>query len=208
MAVGEVYECVFVHRTARQQNCLIVRHYVVSSIVGTQPGRLEIAAGLSTNWGNGIKNIIADSVTYQGIYMRMVYPTTTQQVFRTDGNGAGLLVGDQLPSNCPAVITLRAFQAPPRTRGRLYLPPPTEAESGLDGEPTAAYKVLVNTFINTQLLPTVTIVDGADEADMSPCIFSTKPPNLSYLIDYAAVRNDFGSQARRRSISRPDRSMF
>lgn len=208
MALGEVYECVFVHRTARQQNCLIVRHYVVSAIVGTQPGRLEIAAGLSTNWGNGIKNIISDQVTYQGIYMRMVYPTVTQQVFRTDADGPGVLVGDMLPSNAPAIVTLRAFQAPPRTRGRMYLPPPTEAESGLDGEPTAAYKALVTTFINGTVLPAVTVVDGADEVDMSPCIFSTKPPHLSYLIEYAAVRNDFGSQARRRSISRPDRSMF
>lgn len=186
------------------QNAINVSHWKATAIGGAGLTLQQVADGLSTLWAVQMKPCVPNGGLYKGAKCRLVMPVPTAVVVTTNGNGAGTLgAGDQIPSQCASVITLRASTAPPKTRGRIYMPAPTEAENSALGVPTAAY-ITAQAGIRTMMLVNQVITVGADSVTLRACLWHRKPPVAVYLIDSAVTRNFWGTQRRRSGINRTD----
>lgn len=208
MAVGDVYELAAYHRTADQQNQVNVTHWRVENIAGTGLGLQQIADDLSGLWGGIIQLYIPATTTYQGCKFRRVFPNPTNVIQTEQGNTAGSLVGDPLPSNVSMLISKRSYTAPVFVRGRTFLPSPDETENDATGAPGAAYRTSVKAAFDA--LYTIDQVLGSlpDQITVRNGIYRRNHSPVFYPTDYCLYRRFWTSQRRRRPISRPDISVF
>jgi hypothetical protein len=186
------------------QNALNVMHLKVTAITGTGLTLQQLCTLFEAAWGPVIKPALPNAWSFHGIKCRSVFPIPTAVVTSAAVAGAGTLgAGDLLPPQTAAVITIRASTAPPRTRGRLYLPPATEAENFSTGVPTAAYATIVG-GITTYLTAAHTYTAGGDSATCSFVIYHRKVPQTAYPVTSASMRGFWGTQRRRSAINRND----
>lgn len=203
MVLNDVMEFASVVYNANQ-NAINVSHWKVTNVGGTGLSLQQAADGLSTLWAAQMKPCVPNGGTYKGAKARVVFPTPTAVLISTNGAGAGTLgAGDQLPPQVASVITLRASTAPPRTRGRLYMPAPTEAENSGTGVPTAAY-ITACAGIRTIMQVAQVITVGANSLTLTPVLYHRKPPQATYAIDSVVSRSFWGTQRRRSGINRND----
>lgn len=66
----------------------------------------------------------------QGVRAKRIYPALTDEVEYTTGAGPGAGTGEALPSFVAAKVELKTGTGGRRNRGRMYLPGPTEGNSG------------------------------------------------------------------------------
>jgi len=201
-AVGDIVEAAYVCY-GLGQNAINVVHWRIQSQTGTGATMQEIANKLSTDWGALIKPLITASLTYRGAKVRIVSPVPTSVTLTTSGNGNGTVAGDPLPAQVAFVLSLRASGAPPRSRGRLYLPATGESSNDATTTPTAGYVTNVNALA-ADLLANKTVVGAGGNSVLMPCLFHRAPPQAFYQFTAAINRTSWGTQRRRSSINRND----
>lgn len=201
-SVGDIIEAAYVC-FGLGQNAINVVHWRLQSITGVGATMNEIASKLSTDWAGFIKPLISTALTYRGAKVRVVSPVPTAVTLTTSGNGAGTVAGDPLPAQVAYVLSLRSSLAPPRTRGRIYLPATGESSNDATTTPTAGYVTNVN-LLAVDLQVNKTVVGAGGNSVLMPVLFHRKPPQAFYQITASINRTSWGTQRRRSSINRGD----
>jgi len=207
MAVDDTFEHRMVFRHTQSQNGVLVKCWRITVQSGARPTMLEIGTSIETRLLNPLLACISSAWTYQGYKIRMVYPNPSQIVPLAHSAVGGSLIGESLPPQVASLVSLRSTVAPPRVRGRMYVPCATETESG-SGVPLA---VLTNSLATlADLLLTEMTVNGAGGTScIMRCGISPQKSRLFfYPFDVRNVRTRFATQRRRSAINRPDVSEF
>lgn len=204
MAVGDVFEFASVCYTG-SQNQINVFHMRVLSLVGAQLPFQTIADQISGSWGSVITTAISNLTTYKGIKFRQVSAPKTAVIITTNGQANGTLTGDRLPLQVSGLVSLRAASAPPRTRGRIYVPSPVEGQNDANGNPTAGYQTILAS-IGSYLIADHNIVVGAQTTVLRPVLFRDGTPSFFFDLTTSIVRANWATQRRRSGINRNDTS--
>lgn len=207
MAVDDTYEMRLIHRHVRSQNAVTVRHWRVSITQGIPPTMQEIANSIEAVVQPLLTACVAADWSYVGWKIRQVYPTPTQLIPQAHAAIAGGLVGESLPTQVAGVISMRSQSAPPRSRGRIFVPCPTEVESG-SGAPIASLQTKYAALADRLLQPVT--VNGAQggACTLSCGIWKRTAGVFFYPFTSRVVRANFGTQRRRSSINRSDALEF
>lgn len=208
MAIGDVYETAFYHRTVDGQNAVNVTHWRHEATVGSALGTQQIADEISEAWGATILAFLPSTTKYQGCKFRRVFPNPTNMIQSEAGAGDGSLITDPLPAHVTFLISRRSYTAPVYVRGRLYLPAPDEAQNSSLGAPEAAYRSAVKTAFDALLTFDLPLTIGADTVSVRNGIFRRNHSPVFYPTDFCLYRQKWTSQRRRRPITRPDISVF
>jgi len=204
MAVGDVFEFASVCY-GHSQNQINVFHMRVKSLTGAQLPFQTIADQISASWGGALTAVISAGTSYKGLKFRQVSAPKTAVIVSLGGAAAGAVAGDRLPTQVCGLVSLRAASAPPRTRGRIYIPSPTEGQSDANGDPTAAY-VTALAAIGSYLSNDHNIIVGGQTTVLTPCLFRDGTPSFFWDITTALVRTQWATQRRRSGINRSDTS--
>lgn len=70
---------------------------------------------------------LGSNVRLDGASAKRIFPAVTDEVFNADGAGVGGLTQNTLPAFCSQQIDVKTGGGGRRNRGRIFLPPPTEA---------------------------------------------------------------------------------
>lgn len=209
MNPGDLIQLRLIWRHTLGQNAINVRNYKVTAVASPSPTLLEIAEDIVGELIPLYKNCVSANWTYQGCKFRQIFPTVgvAQQTLSLAGVGA--LIGDSLPLQVTGMISLRASTARTRCRGRIYLPCPSEAESG-SGQPLLPLRNAYATFGQTLLNVVQTPGAGGGSSTTVPVLISNQVglPQAVFQVDRFIVRNNFGTQRRRSTINKPDVNEF
>jgi hypothetical protein len=207
MAVDDTFEHRMVFRHAQSQNGVLVKCWRITVQSGSRPTMVEIGTAIEQRLLNPLLACISSAWSYQGYKIRGVYPNPTQIVPVGHSAVSGSLIGESLPPQVSSLISLRSTVAPPRVRGRAYLPCATETESG-SGVPLASLTNLLATFADL-LLSELTVSGTGGTSCIMRCGISPQKARLFfYPFDIRNVRTRFATQRRRSAINRPDVSEF
>lgn len=202
MPVGDIIEMATVNYN-QSQNEMNVLHFRLTSITGTELTAQQKADQFSTQYSTQILPLLNTSATYKGLKYRVVAPTATAVIISTAGSAAGTRAGDSLPGQVAAVLSVRSSVAPPRVRGRVYMPTPVEGDNDTTGRLTAGYITSLGTFA-TILRTTWTLTVAGNSVTLSYVIWRRPPIGTFYVVDQILVRPDWGTQRRRSRINRTD----
>lgn len=207
MAVDDTFQHRMIFRHTLGQNAISQRHFRVTITQGTPPTPTEIGNSIEQALLAALTACMASAWVYKGWKMRYVYPTPTQLLPQTHADVPGVLVGESLPPQVAQVISLRASSAPPRSRGRMYVPCCTESESG-SGVPLAAQITRLSS-LGDALLQTITVNGAQGGTCTIRCgIWPTKAGVFFYPFTTRVVRTSFGTQRRRSALNRSDAPEF
>lgn len=207
--LGDVFELVTFVRTAEGQNQSNRTHWQVQQIAGVSITIPEAVSKFSDDFSTLLIPLIPTTHTYLGAKMRRLVGQAagkTQFVSSITGQGVGTQIGDPLPSQVCGLISRRASGAPPRHRGRFYVPSTTEVYNSSNGDPTAAYLTDL-ADLNLYLRSDVTQVVGANSATFRPKLvqFNAQGQVVDYwTVDSCLSRSRWATQRRRGEINRPD----
>ena len=204
MALGDSYEIAYIHRSTDGQNQMCVRTFRWASIAGSGITEQETLDAMSGNWAIAIKPLIPAGTSYVGARMRRYLPSPGAALVSNTGAGAGTRAGLSVPPQLAVVITLRAATAPPRTRGRVYMPSPASGDVQGGGQPVGPYLTAVQTFA-ARFVTNQTSTVGVNSNTFVNYIFHRKTPQAEYLVTTATARNYFGTQRRRSIVRGTDR---
>lgn len=84
------------------------------------------------------------SFALQGVSAKRIYPALTDEVEYTTGAGPGAGSGEALPSFVSCKVELKTGAGGRRNRGRIFLPGPTEGNSGESILTTAGVDLFTN----------------------------------------------------------------
>lgn len=207
-AVGDVWEFRYVTRTVLGANQINVRHGLISATVNGGTTDQELVNGMSQRYATNIVGLIPTDANYQGCLGRRVSPTVGPILSSTTGAAQGTLVGDDMPGQVCGIITLRAETAPPRRRGRVYVPSTIETNNGATGLPTGAHVTALQGWANTMWLTDAVITVGAANETVRNVLFHRVVPQANYLITSAVARTYWATQRRRSQVRGGDRLLF
>lgn len=152
IAVGEKLELRIYcwNNGAKQLGINTVRLRVASATPGGPIDSQELSEELSGMLAPLYKDLLDSSCEYLGISIqdfpyRLWYPE-----YSNNAQGAGLVVGNDAPSQASGLISFRTLYGKPSGRGRIYIPFPSVTSNGADGLPITDYvedlQVLANFF--------------------------------------------------------------
>lgn len=202
MPVGDIIETACVCYGS-SQNMINVLHWRVQTVTPTEPTAQEKANAISTFMATQLKSMLSGTASYKGLKYRLLAPTPTSVIISTTSSGVGTRTGDALPSQVCGLLSLRSSVAPPRVRGRLYLPQPVEADNQTSGVPSTTYVTDATTF-GAGVFSTHTLTGAGGSCTIIPVIYHRAPPAAFYLIDQVIVRTAWATQRRRSAINRAD----
>lgn len=202
MPVGDIIEtamCIY----NQTQNELNVLHWRLQSITGAELTAQQKADQLSTQWATAICPLLNTNASFKGLKYRLLAPVPTAVIISVAGAAAGTRAGDSLPSQVAGVLSLRSSVAPPRVRGRMYMPTAVEGDNDATGRPSAGYQAALATF-GTILKSPWTLVVGGNNVTLQLVIWRRPPVSQFFGVDQVLVRPDWGTQRRRSRINRTD----
>lgn len=150
------------------------------------------------------KALMSVGAAFSGVRVRKMFPVP-MPVPTTSGvlSGAGTVPGDILPRQVCGLIKKWTILAGRANQGRVYVPFPSEADSGNTGYPTTDYL--------TRLQALATAYANGFDADpggtncfMSPCLINKDFPAQIPLVSAATARNAWATQRRRGTFGRPN----
>lgn len=199
MAVGDIYEVVFM-MTMDNQQLRMVRHYQLASFTGGTPtDDTAIAVGCTVAMANvatTMKSQLATAWTLNAIKAQRIFPTPrTFGAISTANAGPGTAAGTALPTEVCAVIRLTTAFAGKKYRGRAYI-------SGLittdvtSSSLSAAGLTAMNT-IGAQLAFNLTGVSVGITYTWSPVITHRATPGVVVPINNTNTDSVIRSQRRR-----------
>lgn len=160
MAVGDIYRVAHFCRHM-DQLAVNVCHYRVSLQVGNGAPQQAQTHLWSQTIGPVYKPLLTTGSSYLGCTMQRIMPKPpTLQTQSSDGAGPGTVAGDVLPNQVTGIISHFTAFAGRRYRGRIYVAFPGEADSEVDGSPSASYAARLGSLATS--MRTLTTVSGPD----------------------------------------------
>lgn len=212
MAVGDVWK-ISIWCTLGNQAAVNVRYYRVRLQPGGDMTAISVAGFFNTTFSTPYRAVMSVNAFFYGVHAMKWRPAPPQvgAVSATAGQG-GTVAGDVLPGQVSGLISLRTTNATRRGRGRVYIPFPSEADTGAQGNPTAAYLTnlgnLAGVFDNE-----VAAIGGGTDTTFTPVIFGRARPATPVLpalpeiitdVTVATAANRFATQRRRGGFGRPN----
>jgi hypothetical protein len=109
------------------------------------------------------------TVEYRGcqVYFlkRLGTMTAAAPVVSITGAGVGTATGSPMPRNACAILKYSTGLRGPANRGRLYLPFIATEYQDTNGEPTAAFDILLNSFASGAVIP-ITVGSGGNTSTL------------------------------------------
>jgi len=206
--VGDVLEFRTICRGPNQSNQVNVRHYRVMSIAGSGLTDQQIGDQFGILFASYIKPVLNVQATYQGLFVRRVYPSVGVQTSSIQNAGAGTRAGAPNPNMVCGITTLRASSAPPRRRGRVYWPVCSQADVLTTGDPSGTYQTALANATLALYATDSTLTVGANNVVIRPVIFHRAQPQANYDITSYLTRTYFATQRRRSTVHGGDRSLL
>lgn len=198
-ALLSIIETVMVSRTTDQLG-LNIRHHQVTQIVGqgfTLGQWVTLMAGVIAPL---YKNVIAPQATYVGTLARLVgIGPVSASAWDTAGTGIGLGTGDMMPKQTAGLIAYTTAFAGRGSRGRTYVPFPTEGMNDPTGVPAATYRTAVDSI--AQMWMGIRTIGGPDGGTGTPVLFHKRTGGATLLLAYQ-VSSRWATQRRRGDYGR------
>lgn len=184
-----------------------VFHYRVMAVVGAPLTITQVAQQWSTRVAPFYKNALSAVASYYGAKAQIIKPTLEPAAVAFNGAGAGAIAGDILPGQVAGLITHYSAFASKNSRGRNYIPFPSEASSDPTGDPAAAYVALLDAFRAGMNGADFQLIVGAQNITLRPSIYSR---NLGVAFDIVTgvTRLGWATQRRRGALSGGDDAPF
>lgn len=201
-AVGEIFELKVFCRLSTQLSVNVL-HYRVDTNVGLGATDPEIAAQFATLVPALWKNVMVNVAEYYGLSVQKILPAPPRIAATSRvGTGFGAVAGDALPKQTAGLIKKGTVFAGRSKRGRCYLPFPCETDSGVTGEPAAAYTGAAGT-IATFIRGLIVATGAGGSNDLQPILLH-RATGSHDLVTTAEVRGFWATQRRRGSFGRPN----
>lgn len=197
VAIGDVYETRVI-TSCQGQIGINVRQYLVDDIV--LPGDAEpvdLAESISVNIQSTYRALMTAQALFHGVSVQRIHPAPVQAVYYSDNLGiAGTVTGDALPTQIAGLLQLRA-PMPGRTGYlRSFHPFPAEADSDVDGLPTAGYITRLNAMGDLYLSLTTPAAAGRAGFTLKGCRMSFLT-GLPVTLNFRKAMSGWSNQRRR-----------
>jgi hypothetical protein len=203
LVAGNLYKVSTFCRFNGVQN-QVNNHYIrITQVTGINPAEVVFFQNLANTWRDLYKPLLPITTVFQGLKWKLVQLIATQEQITTVVGGGGSRLNDALAPQLAAVISVRASLAPVRTRGRIYVPSPTEDAEAVGGNLEAAYLGQLATFYDALKGQLAVPAGGTATADYFRVLYK-KATNQDWIPDSRIIRTSFGTQRRRSLINRGD----
>lgn len=179
-----------------------VTHFVCVGKAGTGATDQDMADNLNTTLDPIMRGELSATATYEGVIVKVLKPNPAAPVVATPLVKAGTRVANNMSPQTAGLIRLRTATPGRSSRGRLYMPFPTEDRNGDDGKPLVGYlgslDLLGNVFTADRvvgLAPNTVTIRG--------CIYSRKQ-NLTYSITSRQAQTVWATIRRRSFVNKGD----
>lgn len=133
------------HAGSSQIGINTLRYRIAIVVPGVAPlESRDLCAAISDKLAPKYKALLDSSATYLGISMQIWPSRAVVADWSKEGAGAGLVVGNDCPTQASGLISLRTNVAGPKGRGRIYPPFPSVTSNGADALPVADYVTALN----------------------------------------------------------------
>jgi hypothetical protein len=206
LKVGDVLQvrvaCQFLTQTAYN-----VGHYKVTVVGGASVTDDTTASRFDVLFAPLYKAMLALQASYRGAGVQILGPDApTVEVYDNVGVGPGTVGVEPLPPQIATLGRKHTLLAGPENRGYVYIPFPGDADSGVNGAPTAAAVTkatnLMNVWTQTQQMG-----DAVNFATLQPVIYH-RQTFFTTPISSGSVRSVYSNQKRRSFIRKGDSPAF
>lgn len=178
-----------------------VLHYLCTSHTGLGATTQEIANLFNTANAARYKALISVAATFRGIGCRAIFPLPPSvEDFTTALLGVGTVAGDILPLQTCGLVKKASALAGRKNRGRMYIPFPGEADSDVNGLPTAGYITRLDS-LNGSIFPGQVFIGAAGSSTCSFGVWS-RINQLFVFTPTAINRTGWATQRRRGSLTK------
>lgn len=183
-----------------------VINYKVTAVTGGNLTDLQLLTALDLLIAPDYKNILPTNATYYGTKLQVIKPDRMDPVVTTVSAGAGMVVGDSLPTQVAGVVSVKTGFAAKSKQGRMFMPATGEADSTAIAQPSAGYLAAVATLCN-DIFTFNSLTIGPDTVDVAWSVYSRKGGIMTPITSYL-VRPNWGTQRRRSQIKHADTPPF
>lgn len=149
---------------------LNIRHFVCTSTAGGGADPQPAADDFFDLFDDAYADLLVTTAFFLGCSVRVLSPPPLPAAaLSSQAAIAGLVAGDALPAQVSGIITLQTALAGRANRGRVYVPFPSESDSGADHRPGANYMTSLGALV-TLLTATHTVGSGANTSILAPVI--------------------------------------
>jgi len=186
------------------QVALNILGYRVSSQGGAGITLVDFLTFMDTLLQPVYQAAMIDTATYYGVTAQAYRSTLGWSIVETrNANaGAGTVNGDPLPMQTCGLITKINTKAGRKNRGRIYVPFPGEADSTVNGVPSAGYVLKLRDIGNILCVDQLVAV-GADNCLMTPVLGNLETGPLADVSAHVD-RTKWATQRRRGEYGRPN----
>lgn len=182
--------------------------YNISAIVGAGITYGDFVDFMTPLYAPVMKAVLSADAMFRGCLVREVAnppASPPAPAFNNASAGAGLVVGNAMPSQVSGLIKFGTRLGGRKGHGRMYVPFPNQTSTGALGDPLPAY-VASLTAIGAVVTPTRTIVGaGGGSATFVPCIFHRVAETVTP-ISFATPSPSWATQRRRGDFGRANSS--
>jgi hypothetical protein len=191
---GDIWRTVAVCETD-SENGLNVRHWKVTFVTGDPNLDLAFSA-MSQDLAALYAPCLADRADYHGLLYSRIRPLPANDQRGTRaGATAGTVEESILPTQTCGIATLKTGIAGRAYRGRIYIPFPPVTFSTPEGNPTGAYKTLINAVAQYYCTAhTYTVTGGS--ITLQGVLYHKVDSSVTFLNNWDA-RSYFATQRRR-----------
>lgn len=188
---------------------LNILHYRGLVTAGNAPTEVDLGALLNQQAAPLYANCMVDTAAYIGCSVQAIWPNLQAPfLIKQSPPTQGATAGDALPRQTSGIITKKTNQAGRKGRGRVYVPFPGEADSGVDARPSLAYMTALN-VLAAKILQPWDVVHGIGTFQLRPLVQGLPPSqNPALPVVSWVARRRWATQRRRGDFGRPNSNPF
>lgn len=189
------------HVLAKQLSVNAFKFRVFDMTGGETVDAGDLASAMSDVIAEPYKTILDSGANYLGVSIQDFPLRTFTPAYSKTGQGAGLIVGADLPTQTCGLITWKTLLSGGKGRGRTYLAFPSSEDNTSTGGPDAGYVTAANALGALMLPPWVVIV-GALSVTVVMQITNKDGSNGYKNVISRNASNKWATQRRRGSYGR------
>lgn len=187
---------------AADQDGIMVFAYKCSSFVGTGANAQALADFIGTTYATALKALMYNDAEYRGCgVVNLTEDPVLDEVRSTIGAGAGTAGDVPMPLDTCGLIRKRTGVRGGKGRGRAYVPFPSAADLGNEGDPHDDY-VLKLDALKTLWVNNISFGAGGNTSALVPCLVNQVTMNFTPIISVSSAdvwanqhrRGSFGAQ--------------
>jgi hypothetical protein len=196
--LNDIWRCeVACYNTTNAQVSLNRYLFLCEAVAGTGGTDAQLATALDTLFAVEYKQAIANVAVYYGVKVsRYLLPAVNRPAISIANTGAGTGGADQAPSVVCGLIKLTTTANGRKGQGRVYMPFVPTAYMTINGEPTAAYEVVLD-GLATAVLGLAPVGAGGNTSTLKWVLPAAKTVPATALVATALAEGKFGTQHRR-----------